>query len=155
MNSSRHFLRLVIELQPSVFVLENVRGLTLGKHRQLLDEATDEFRRAGYAVTLPWQVLNARDFGVPQDRQRLFLFGAKGVPMPRYPVPDIPTPGPTCRDALEDLPNAEDFEELTSSDTIRIESRSVGLSAYARAMRCLSQRRVATTATFATGIPRD
>ena len=134
----RHFLRLVIELQPSVFVLENVRGLTMGKHRQLLDEATDEFRRAGYAVTLPWQVLNARDFGVPQDRQRLFLLGAKGAPIPRYPVPDIPTPGPTCRDALEDLPNAEDFEELTSSDTIRIESRPVGLGAYARAMRCLS-----------------
>ena len=42
----KHFLRLVAELQPAVFVLENVRGLTDGKHRQLLDEATEEFRAA-------------------------------------------------------------------------------------------------------------
>lgn len=134
----RHFVRLVIELQPSVFVLENVRGLTVGKHRQLLDEVTEEFQGAGYDVTMPWQVLNARDFGVPQDRQRLFLLGAKGVPRARYPVADILTPGPTCEDALDDLPNAEDFEGLISSDTIRVETRVAGLSAYARAMRCLS-----------------
>ena len=73
----KHFLRLVVELEPSVFVLENVRGLTVGKHRQLLEELTDEFRAAGYSVALPWQVLNARDYGVPQDRQRLFLLGSK------------------------------------------------------------------------------
>ena len=134
----RHFLRLVIELQPSVFVLENVRGLTVGKHRQFLDEVTAEFRRAGYSVTLPWQVLNARDYGVPQDRQRLFLLGAKGVPTPQYPVLEILTPAPTCRDALDDLPNAEDFDELTSSDSVCVEPNAAGLSHYARAMRGLS-----------------
>ena len=78
----KYFLRLVVELEPAVFVLENVRGLTVGKHRQLLDEATDEFQAAGYSVALPWQVLNARDHGVPQDRQRLFLMGAKAVEAP-------------------------------------------------------------------------
>ena len=134
----RHFLRLVIELEPSVFVLENVRGLTVGKHRQLLDEVTTEFRRAGYSVTLPWQVLNARDYGVPQDRQRLFLLGAKGVRTPRYPLLEILRPPPTCRDALDDLPNAEDFDELASADSVRVEPQTVGLSQYARAMRCLT-----------------
>ena len=134
----RHFLRLVIELEPSVFVLENVRGLTVGKHRQLLDEVTTEFRRAGYSVTLPWQVLNARDYGAPQDRQRLFLLGTKGVRTPRYPLLEILRPAPTCRDALDDLPNAEDFDELASADSVRVEPQTVGLSQYARAMRCLT-----------------
>ena len=134
----RHFLRLVIELEPSVFVLENVRGLTVGKHRQLLDEVTAEFRRAGYSVTLPWQVLNARDYGVPQDRQRLFLLGAKGGRTPRYPLLEILRSAPTCRDALDDLPNAEDFDELASADSVRVEPQTFGLSQYARAMRCLT-----------------
>ena len=92
----KHFLRLVVELEPAVFVLENVRGLTVGKHRQLLDEATEEFQAAGYSVALPWQVLNARDYRVPQDRRRLFLMGAKGREAPatrnpqRPPRPHVP-----------------------------------------------------------------
>ena len=134
----KHFLRLVVELEPSVFVLENVRGLTVGKHRQLLEELTAEFQAVGYSVTLPWQVLNARDYGVPQDRQRLFLFGSKGVAVPSYPLPAILTQPPSCRDALHDLPNAEDFDELRDSDSVRIESTGADLSAYAREMRCLS-----------------
>ena len=119
----KHFLRLVVELKPSVFVLENVRGLTVGKHRQLLDELTSEFQAEGYSVTLPWQVLNARHFGVPQDRQRLFLLGAKGGSIPRYPMPDILAPPTTCRDALQDLPDAEDYDELISTDTVPVPAR--------------------------------
>lgn len=134
----KHFLRLVVELQPRVFVLENVRGLTVGKHRQLLVEATDEFQAAGYSVVLPWQVLNARDYGVPQDRQRLFLIGARGIDVPRYPDHGPVFPSPTCKDALDDLPNAEDFEELTGSDSVQTHADPADLSAYAREMRCLS-----------------
>ena len=119
-------------------MLENVRGLTVGRHRQLLDEVTVEVQSAGYDVSLPWQVLNARDYGVPQDRQRLFLLGAKGVPAPRYPLPAILTPSPTCEDALDDLPNADDFDELISSDTVRVAQNTSGLSAYAKAMKCLT-----------------
>ena len=134
----RHFLRLVVELEPTVFVLENVRGLTVGRHRQLLDELTVEFQNADYSVTLPWQVLNARDYGVPQDRQRLFLLGAKGVAHARYPAPTILSEPPTCREALDDLPNAEDFQELAATDTVALTTRTGGLSAYAAEMRCLT-----------------
>ena len=134
----RHFLRLVVELEPSVFVLENVRGLTVGKHRRFLDEVTSEFQHAGYSVTLPWQVLNSRDYGVPQDRQRLFLLGVKGTRTAHYPLLEILQNAPTCQDALDDLPNAEDFDDLASSDSVRVEPRSVGLSHYAREMRCLT-----------------
>ena len=134
----KHFLRLVLELEPAVFVLENVRGITIGKHRQLLDELTEEFRDAGYEVTLPWEVLNARRYGVPQDRQRLFLMGAKGAATPQYPVANGNSPNPTCRDALDDLPNAEDFEELRIKDSVVLDSTEIDMSGYAREMRCMT-----------------
>lgn len=134
----KHFLRLVVELEPSVFVLENVRGLTVGKHRQLLDELAVEIEAAGYSVTLPWQVLNARHFGVPQDRRRLFLMGAKGAVAPRYPITEILVPAPTCQDALDDLPDAEQYDELICSDSVYVGEPTSSLSAYAIEMRCLN-----------------
>jgi DNA (cytosine-5)-methyltransferase 1 len=78
----QHFVRIVLELQPSYFVFENVKGLTLGQHRRFLQETIEAFGDAGYAIRLPYQVLNAADFGVPQDRRRLFLL-PESVTSPR------------------------------------------------------------------------
>ena len=127
----REFLRIVVETEAPYFALENVRGLTVGKHRQVLDELAEEFDREGYALRLPWRVLNAAHFGVPQDRRRLFLIGArKGLPLPAYPEPRFGMPGdngdlfplppvPAVLEALSDLPDADDFEELLHSDKVR------------------------------------
>ena len=133
----RHFLRLVVELQPAAFVLENVRGLTIGKHRQFLDEVVHEFEAHSYRVRLPWQVLNAADFGVPQHRQRLFLIGSrKDIELPGYPSLELGIVPPTAHDALGDLPDADSFEQLIASDAVRTTCRRP-LGAYAREMRCL------------------
>ncbi|MFZ1106123.1 MAG: DNA cytosine methyltransferase, partial [Hyphomicrobiaceae bacterium] len=107
------FVRLVAELNASYFVFENVKGLTVGKHRRFLDEVIGAFSAVGYTVLSPWKVLNAASYGVPQDRERLFLIGARrGMPLPTYPKA-ISSPaggernesssGPSCRDALGDL----------------------------------------------------
>jgi DNA (cytosine-5)-methyltransferase 1 len=89
----RDFVRLVAELRASYFVFENVKGLTVGRHRRFLDELIEAFDQAGYEVRLPWKVLDAADFGTPQHRQRLILFGArKGMSLPDYPKA-------TCRPA--------------------------------------------------------
>ena len=64
----KDFVRLVAELGATYFVFENVKGLTLGKHRQFLDELISEFGDAGYSVRQPWKVLNSYNYGVPQDR---------------------------------------------------------------------------------------
>ena len=133
----KHFFRLVIEIQPSVFVLENVKGLTLGKHRAFLDEIVDESSRNGYNVVLPWKVLNAREHGVPQDRQRLFLIGVKkGLPLPGYPDPVDRTV--TCGEALGDLPDAEAFVDLLDSDAVLADGYGE-LSEYAAEMRCVNE----------------
>jgi DNA (cytosine-5)-methyltransferase 1 len=128
-----HFVRLVVELKASYFVFENVRGLTVGEHRRFLEEIMAEFRRNGYRVIEDYRVLNAVDYGVPQDRQRLFLIGArKGFPLPEYPdetheLYAEADPGkvslrqstPTVWDALRDIPEADDFEELLYRDWVK------------------------------------
>lgn len=146
----REFVRIVVELDASYFVFENVRGLTVGKQKTVLEELIVEFERVGYGVRLPWRVLNAANYGVPQHRERLILLGAKKrLLLPNYPEPttrltgnaddriDLPK-GPTCRDALGDLPNAERFRELLDGDSVRTD-RWGEPSAYARAMRGLGR----------------
>lgn len=146
----REFLRIVVELDAPYFVFENVRGITLGEHRRVLDELVEAFEAAGYDVRSPWRVLNASEYGVPQDRERLFLLGAKrGNALPKYPDPTT-TPadlldlyvhlpvGPTCRDALDDLPDADGFDTLIESDAVRT-TRWGEPSAYASTMRCDSE----------------
>ena len=60
------FVRLTTELNANYFVFENVKGLTVGRHKQLLQELVDTFQQNGYDVLLPYRVLNSADFGVPQ-----------------------------------------------------------------------------------------
>lgn len=111
-----HFVRLVKELRPKHFVFENVKGLTVGTHRRFLQEIVDAFQDAGYELQLPYQVLNAADFGVPQSRQRLFLMGTrKGLKQPKYPEPIGRV---TVKEAIGDLPEAEDFPELLHRDWV-------------------------------------
>jgi DNA (cytosine-5)-methyltransferase 1 len=131
----KEFVRLVAELDAKYFVFENVKGLTIGKHRIFLDELIEAFGMAGYEVLTPWKVLNAYDYGVPQDRTRLFLIGAqKGYRLPKYP--DDSSLRPTCFQALGDLPDAESFEELQTLDYVHTDKWGTA-SGYAREMRCL------------------
>jgi DNA (cytosine-5)-methyltransferase 1 len=127
------FVRITCELDAKYFVFENVKGLTVGQHRKLLQELIESFQERGYNVRLPYQVLNAADFGVPQDRRRLFLIGAKkGLPLPAYPTAgSIRT---TVRDAIGDLPNADDYAELVESDSVARAKYSKG-SHYSTVMR--------------------
>ena len=144
------FVRIVAELDASYFVFENVKGLTVGKHKKFLEEIIGTFELLGYRVRMPWRVLNASHYGVPQDRERLFLFGAKqGLPLPEYPDP-ITTPagsvqrflnlpfGPSCREAIGDLPDAERFKELVQSDSV-VTDRWGPPSEYAQELRCMAR----------------
>tara|TARA_R110002049_G_scaffold108883_1_gene257493 strand:+ start:7653 stop:9008 length:1356 start_codon:yes stop_codon:yes gene_type:complete len=143
------FVRIVRELDAETFVFENVKGLTVGKHKRFLEELVQAFDLAGYTCQLPWKVLNAGHYGTPQSRERLILMGAKkGRPLPHYPdamtnipgkkqrFPALPL-GPTSQDAIGDLPDAEGFATLMSSDAVTT-NRFGDPSAYASELRCLS-----------------
>ena len=143
----KEFVRLVAELNARTFVFENVKGLTIGKHRMFLESLIEAFGDLGYRIHIPWRVLNAMNYGVPQDRQRLFLLGAKkGLAVPEYPEPTSSTENdlfdlngkkltPTCLDALGDLPDAEQWSELMTSDSVENRKRGV-MTDYSRELRC-------------------
>ena len=114
-----HYVRLVRELQPKYCVFENVKGLTLGAHAKFLAEIVEALQASDYEVLLPYQVLNAADFSVPQDRRRLFLIAARrGLPLPSYPA--INSRRVTVADAISDLPDADQYDELRSDDATTI-----------------------------------
>lgn len=139
------YLRLVVDLEAKYFVFENVKGLTVGEHQRFLEELVEEFKRSGYNVRLPWRILNARNYNVPQDRERLFILGAKrGLRLPEYPAPlsgderslfEEIRPVPTCEEALADLPDVERFDELKDSDSVLLE-RWKASSTYAKELHC-------------------
>lgn len=126
-----HFVRLVQELKPKYFVFENVKGLTVGTHRRFLQEIVEAFQGCDYELQLPYKVLNAADYGVPQSRQRLFLMGArKGLQLPSYPEP---THRVTVNEAIRDIPEAESFPELLDRDWVK--AKFGRPSAYAAVLR--------------------
>ena len=144
-----HFQRLVVELKPKFFVMENVPGIASGEHKKLLNILINSFLEAGYQVEENYQVLNALNYGVPQARKRLFLIGCKeGYELPKYPQPTTIPPKlkvpqrykkvnlpavPTVWDAIGDLPEVDNYSELLHRDWVIAEYGKC--STYASIMR--------------------
>jgi DNA (cytosine-5)-methyltransferase 1 len=62
--------------KPNHILLENVKGLTTKRHKDTFEKILDELKRIGYNVH--WKVLNSKDYGIAQNRERLWIYGYKG-----------------------------------------------------------------------------
>lgn len=69
------FVRAVAEMQPKIFVMEEVKTLAWAKHADYLAKVEDDLRALGYVVQ--HQVLDASDYFIPQARKRLFVVGVR------------------------------------------------------------------------------
>lgn len=152
-----HFYRLIAELRPRYFIMENVPGMASGGHAGFLEQLIENFEEIGYRFAPgQWSILNAADFGVPQDRRRLFLIGAaEGQEIASPPLPVVrrvprdgmgsPEPGSlalgaTVWDALKDVPNLSRYPSLLKSDSVRLanetfEEQEATASQYALRLR--------------------
>jgi DNA (cytosine-5)-methyltransferase 1 len=115
------FARLVEEIRPRSFVIENVPGLLSPTFARALDRLTERLIYAGYAMAgdAGWIELDAADFGVPQHRKRVFVIGVRdGCMLPKPPkrVRRLTT----VAEALDDLPNADEFAELAVDDCVEL-----------------------------------
>jgi DNA (cytosine-5)-methyltransferase 1 len=98
--------------------MENVSGLTVGYAKQLLDDSISRIIASCYEVVLPYKVLDAKDYGIPQSRKRLFLLGCRNdQKLAQYPAGICISVN--VNDATGDLPNIDDFDELLTSDCVK------------------------------------
>lgn len=107
-----HFIRIVEELRPAAFMLENVPNLAAISGGEFLDEVKAELRALDYVVD--HRVVSAADFGVPQNRKRLVVLGARGRKAVGFPSPTHGTterPYVSASHAIDDLPDAGEFGE--------------------------------------------
>ena len=117
------FARLVVDLRPRWFVMENVPGLVSPRYRPMLDAFYRTLRAAGYTVAEPWK-LNARHYDVPQERKRVFVIGAcEGEPLPT--APPARSHPPTVADAIGDLPALGRFRTVHAQDELALRDDQV------------------------------
>ena len=140
-----HFFRLVKDVEPLFFVMENVPGLAHTACRHLLDESLDLVRDS-YAITGP-QIWNAAHFGAATRRMRLFVIGIRRSSADEFKVRElsaIKSKPATVREAIADLDGAKPLGECDGFDAWRI-TRSKKASDYARALqtrlRCFTGHR--------------
>lgn len=102
------FARALNTIKPKAFIVENVSGMVRSNYKHLLEHQIKVFSEAGYNVK--YKVLNAAEYGVAQERKRIFIVGIRADFGLTYQFPDIthgiglPDPYLTIKDAIGDLP---------------------------------------------------
>jgi len=100
-----HYLRFLKEFQPEMFIFENVPGLLSAKNGTIFNHVVSGCTKMGYHLDTTAHVLNASDFGVMQDRERVIFIGWKnGNSHLQYPDFPITRTEGTIKDLLSDLP---------------------------------------------------
>ncbi len=120
------YCRVVEAVDPDFFVLENVKGLTTLANGAFKEDIIDRFGKLGYVVEA--KILNAADYGVPQNRQRVFFIGIKNK---RFKFPKEKKEIVTCKDALSDLPVLNNINGLDEGHSYMTKP----LNSYQKKMR--------------------
>ncbi len=97
------YIRVIRDKKPLFFLAENVSGILSIRHKEALDHILEEFEKLGYHFT--YKLLNAHDFGVPEDRQRVFFIGYHNKLGKKFefPEPIAENKKKYLRDAIWDL----------------------------------------------------
>jgi len=149
----KSFVKIVSDLKPLVFVMENVPGLVRLFNGKVKDCVINDFTELGYDVQM--QILSSDRFGVPQQRQRVFFVGINKdkIKNTSYFVFPQPTYGEgtnkelvTCKDAISDLDFIPDDRVLGESINYEIAPQSE----YQKVMRKNSNKVLNHTATIHT-----
>ena len=125
------YLHLVEELNPEIFVIENVKSLMSTSNGWFKNQIINKIENLGYKVSVG--IIKASDFGVPQNRERVIFLCSKDKKI-ELPLPTINKPI-TVREAIEDLAYLESNEGCFEQDYI-----TKAKSKYQKAMRADSNK---------------
>lgn len=110
----REYCRVVEHLNPDFFVIENVKGLTTLAKGAFRDDIIRRFEKLGYHVK--YRILNAADYGVPQNRHRVFFVGMKSD---KFDFDEMQKVDHiiTSSEAIGDLPSLSGSEKISEYTT--------------------------------------
>lgn len=97
------FIRILEAKQPKFFLAENVSGMLISKHNDALEGIKELFRTAGVGYELSFEMLNACDYNVPQDRKRVFFIGIRKDLNFKFEFPKQKFSKITLQDVISDL----------------------------------------------------
>lgn len=103
----KEFVRFVEVIKPKIFIMENVAALKTHNKGKTIKEIVKEFEKVGY--TVKYDVLNAVNYGVPQQRRRIFVVGTLNKKN-KFNFPKKGTKQITISEALKGLPKLESGE---------------------------------------------
>lgn len=95
------YIRILKDKQPKFFLAENVKGMMAQRHHSAVKEIVAQFEQAGYDVFI--HLLNASDYGVAQDRNRVFYVGFRKDLQIKFVPPEPQATKLTLQDAIADL----------------------------------------------------
>lgn len=119
----KYYVNIVKNKKPKAFIGENVKGLLTMGNGKIIDAIINEFSECGYNVF--YKLLNAKNYGVPQDRERVIICGFRkdlGISTFEYPVPRNYII--TLREALKNIPQPTDDEVCQAPYSSRYMSRN-------------------------------
>ncbi|MDX2306344.1 MAG: DNA cytosine methyltransferase [Microscillaceae bacterium] len=122
------FIHVIKQVKPKAFMFENVRGM-LYSNKWYLDQIIKELQKEGYLID--YKLLNAVNFGVPQNRERVFVVGHKG----KFNFPKIHTEKVTVGDAIGDL-----IDTIVDESKILTPSMDRYVANYEKASSCINPR---------------
>ena len=99
-----YFAKIIKDLNPKVFLAENVKGLTTHDEGKTLQTMLSIYEKMGY--TLTWTVLKANDYGVAQKRERVVIIGVRNDINVKYRLPKEYEHKPVLKDALLNVPKS-------------------------------------------------
>lgn len=97
-----YFAKVIKDLNPKVFLAENVKGLTTHDGGKTLQTMLGIYEKMGYNVT--WNIIKANDYGVAQKRERVIIVGIKKDIKIPFRLPKAHTYKPVLKDVLKNVP---------------------------------------------------
>lgn len=149
----KSYVRMVNDIKPKVFIMENVPGLVRLFNGKVKDQVIEDFENIGYSVKM--KILTACDYGVPQIRKRVFFVGTnKSLLKKEFVFPEASHKEDnyvTCKEALSDLDFIGDTTLLEEISDYSIPSQND----YQRLMRKNSKRLLNHVTTIHTAKTRN
>ncbi len=137
------YIRILKDKKPLFFLAENVPWILLPKHKKAFNDILQEFENIGYEVSCV--IVNANDYGVPQDRKRVIIVWYDKKIGKKFIAPEPHTYKPNLKDAIADLWDAIPAQEknyANSPQTLTIQNHEYMIGGFSTMY--MSRNRVRT-----------